>query len=169
MLAPTSPPAGWLLRSALGSRCRPRIGTTRRCLPAAIRACTGSSTAGALGAGREIFAAERFQLPAELVQVPTPPPCRRPLPGGGRHPPNSRLSRLPPQGLAAIGVAAPNATQAAALPLAAAGADVLVHAQTGSGKTLTFLLPLLARLAAGGRKTTRCATGRRLAPEAVVR
>ena len=51
------------------------------------------------------------------------------------------------QGLANIGVVAPNATQALALPAAATGDDVLVVSQTGSGKTLTFLLPLLVRLA----------------------
>ena len=45
------------------------------------------------------------------------------------------------------GVLAPFAIQARTLPDALAGRDVLGRAQTGSGKTLGFGLPLLARLA----------------------
>ena len=37
------------------------------------------------------------------------------------------------------------------MPDALAGRDVLGRGQTGSGKTLAFGLPMLARLAAGGR------------------
>ena len=47
-----------------------------------------------------------------------------------------------------LAVIAPNAVQAQSLPLAAAGRDVLIVAQTGSGKTLSFLLPILRRLRA---------------------
>ncbi len=44
------------------------------------------------------------------------------------------------------GYHAPTAIQAAALPPILAGADVLALAQTGSGKTAAFVLPLLQRL-----------------------
>src|ERR1039458_6604248 len=56
--------------------------------------------------------------------------------------------------LAEQGIDAPFAIQARALPDALAGRDVLGRAQTGSGKTLGFGLPLLARLAhpAGPRR-----------------
>jgi superfamily II DNA/RNA helicase len=44
------------------------------------------------------------------------------------------------------GYHAPTAVQAAALPPILAGADLLALAQTGSGKTAAFVLPLLQRL-----------------------
>jgi superfamily II DNA/RNA helicase len=47
-----------------------------------------------------------------------------------------------------LGYHAPTAIQAAALPPVLAGADVLALAQTGSGKTAAFALPLLQRLVA---------------------
>jgi superfamily II DNA/RNA helicase len=50
--------------------------------------------------------------------------------------------------LAAGGITAPLPIQAATLPDALAGRDVLGRAQTGSGKTYAFALPMLARLAA---------------------
>src|SRR2546423_3292144 len=50
--------------------------------------------------------------------------------------------------LAARGITTPTPIQAAALPDALAGRDVLGRGKTGSGKTYAFLLPLLARLAA---------------------
>ncbi|MBI1758352.1 MAG: DEAD/DEAH box helicase [Actinobacteria bacterium] len=53
------------------------------------------------------------------------------------------------QALARSGVRTPFPIQAAALPDALAGNDLLGKAATGSGKTLAFGLPLLARLAAG--------------------
>ena len=46
------------------------------------------------------------------------------------------------------GYHAPTAVQSAALPPALAGRDVLALAQTGSGKTAAFALPLLQRLVA---------------------
>eukprot|EP00964_Phaeocystis_antarctica_P147697 scaffold114356_cov64-Phaeocystis_antarctica.AAC.1 len=52
------------------------------------------------------------------------------------------------EGLTRLGVKTPNAVQAEAIPLAVSGRDVLVVSQTGSGKTLMFLLPILQRLAA---------------------
>jgi superfamily II DNA/RNA helicase len=47
------------------------------------------------------------------------------------------------------GITAPFPIQAATLPDALAGRDILGRAQTGSGKTLGFSLPLVARLADG--------------------
>ncbi|HWG26223.1 DEAD/DEAH box helicase [Actinospica sp.] len=54
--------------------------------------------------------------------------------------------------LAADGITTPFPIQAASLPDALAGRDVLGRGRTGSGKTLGFLLPLLTRLAATPRK-----------------
>ncbi|MDX6209269.1 MAG: hypothetical protein QOE24_1660 [Frankiales bacterium] len=53
--------------------------------------------------------------------------------------------------LARGGIEAPFAIQTRTLPDALAGRDVLGRAQTGSGKTLGFGLPMLARLAGGER------------------
>jgi superfamily II DNA/RNA helicase len=53
--------------------------------------------------------------------------------------------------LEADGIIAPFPIQAAALPDALAGRDLLCRGRTGSGKTLGFLLPTLARLAAQPR------------------
>jgi superfamily II DNA/RNA helicase len=49
------------------------------------------------------------------------------------------------------GIVTPFEIQAATVPDALAGRDVLGRGQTGSGKTLAFGLPLLARVAQGGR------------------
>ena len=51
--------------------------------------------------------------------------------------------------LAEDGITVPFPVQAAVLPDALAGADILGRAQTGSGKTLGFSIPLVARLAEG--------------------
>jgi superfamily II DNA/RNA helicase len=51
--------------------------------------------------------------------------------------------------LARAGITAPFPIQAAALPDALAGRDVLGRGRTGSGKTLAFSIPLAARLANG--------------------
>ena len=47
------------------------------------------------------------------------------------------------------GITVPFPVQAATLPDALAGVDILGRAQTGSGKTLGFCIPLVARLAGG--------------------
>ncbi|MBL8382196.1 MAG: DEAD/DEAH box helicase [Burkholderiales bacterium] len=49
--------------------------------------------------------------------------------------------------VAAAGYTEPTPVQAAAIPAALAGQDLLVSAQTGTGKTAAFMLPALARLA----------------------
>jgi superfamily II DNA/RNA helicase len=51
------------------------------------------------------------------------------------------------QALASRGISAPFPIQAAALPDALAGTDILGRGRTGSGKTLGFGIPLVARLA----------------------
>ncbi len=51
--------------------------------------------------------------------------------------------------LAATGITVPFPIQAATLPNALAGRDILGRGQTGSGKTLGFCIPLAARLADG--------------------
>ena len=51
--------------------------------------------------------------------------------------------------LAAAGIGAPFPIQAAVLPDALSGADILGRGRTGSGKTLGFCIPLVARLAGG--------------------
>jgi ATP-dependent RNA helicase RhlE len=48
--------------------------------------------------------------------------------------------------LAALNFITPTPVQAAAIPPALEGRDVLATAQTGTGKTLSFLLPLIERL-----------------------
>jgi ATP-dependent RNA helicase DeaD len=45
-----------------------------------------------------------------------------------------------------VGYEAPSPIQAATIPLLLAGKDVIGHAQTGTGKTAAFALPLVARL-----------------------
>lgn len=48
--------------------------------------------------------------------------------------------------LACAGFVKPTPVQAAAIPLGVEGKDVLATAQTGTGKTLAFLIPILERL-----------------------
>ena len=57
--------------------------------------------------------------------------------------------------LADQGITAPFPVQAATLPDALAGRDILGRAQTGSGKTLGFSLPLVTRLAGGSTQSAR--------------
>ena len=51
--------------------------------------------------------------------------------------------------LADAGITAPFPIQAATLPDALAGRDILGRGRTGSGKTLAFSIPLVAALADG--------------------
>ena len=72
--------------------------------------------------------------------------------------PNFDALGLGPASLRAVrelGFTVPTPVQAAAIPPALAGKDVLASAQTGTGKTAAFGLPLLERLAVLPRKKTR--------------
>src|SRR4051794_4710084 len=56
------------------------------------------------------------------------------------------LHRLLRQGIRELHYAAPTPVQAAAIPAILAGRDLIATAQTGTGKTAAFLLPILHRL-----------------------
>ena len=57
--------------------------------------------------------------------------------------------------LAALGALSPFPIQAATLPVSLSGRDVLGRGRTGSGKTIAFAVPLVARLAGGRRQPHR--------------
>ncbi|MDU0477656.1 DEAD/DEAH box helicase [Staphylococcus chromogenes] len=66
--------------------------------------------------------------------------------------------------LSAQGISAPFPIQSAAIPDALAGKDVLGRGPTGSGKTFTFGLPMLATLAKSGASKPGAPRGLVLAP-----
>ena len=59
------------------------------------------------------------------------------------------------KGIRELGFTRPTPIQAEAVPPALNGRDLLACAQTGSGKTIAFLLPVLHRLMDKPRRTTR--------------
>ena len=56
--------------------------------------------------------------------------------------------------LSSMGITKPFPIQSATLPDALEGRDILGRGRTGSGKTLAFALPIVTRLASGGRRRT---------------
>ena len=77
---------------------------------------------------------------------------RRARPADAAHGPTFASLGVPASLAAAVtaaGIDAPFPIQAAVLPDALAGADILGRGRTGSGKTLAFCIPLAARLAGG--------------------
>jgi ATP-dependent RNA helicase RhlE len=64
-------------------------------------------------------------------------------------------------GIASAGYVSPTLIQAQAIPVIMEGRDVMGLAQTGTGKTASFVLPLLNRLMQGSR---RCIRGLVIAP-----
>ncbi|HXN30624.1 MAG TPA: DEAD/DEAH box helicase, partial [Polyangiaceae bacterium] len=129
---------------------------------------------------RRPFAAKRSQSPFASNRT-EPGSKHRPRPGeaGGAPPPVAaaapRVSDVPfdPEVVAAspftgLGLSAPlvravlderytkpSPVQAEVVPLVLAGRDVLACAQTGTGKTAAFVLPILQRLAAEGPPSRR--------------
>jgi ATP-dependent RNA helicase RhlE len=65
-----------------------------------------------------------------------------------------KLSRALEQQLSDANFITPTPVQAAAIPPALEGRDVLATAQTGTGKTLSFLIPLVERMPSGAKGTT---------------
>jgi len=63
------------------------------------------------------------------------------------------------------GYTVPTPIQRRAIPAVLAGGDVLAGAQTGTGKTAGFVLPMLQRLSAGA---SRAANGARKSPRALI-
>jgi ATP-dependent RNA helicase RhlE len=59
---------------------------------------------------------------------------------------NMAISAYTKERLAAAGFSIPTPVQAAAIPKALEGKDVLATAQTGTGKTLAFLIPMIEQL-----------------------
>ncbi len=66
----------------------------------------------------------------------------------GIHPALVRNTRL-------LGYLQPTPIQAQAIPAVQAGRDLIATAQTGTGKTAAFLLPVMHRLLEGARNTPR--------------
>src|SRR3990170_4799647 len=57
-----------------------------------------------------------------------------------------QISAYTKERLTEAGFSVPTPVQAAAIPQALAGKDVLATAQTGTGKTLAFLVPIMEQL-----------------------
>lgn len=57
------------------------------------------------------------------------------------------------------GFSSPTPVQAAAIPAALQGKDIVARARTGSGKTLSYLLPALQRIVVGGGSSGNSGSG----------
>ncbi|KAA8893052.1 P-loop containing nucleoside triphosphate hydrolase protein, partial [Sphaerosporella brunnea] len=84
---------------------------------------------------------------------------------------NMNLSRPILRGLANVGFTTPTPTQQKAIPVALSGKDVVGGAQTGSGKTAAFIVPILERLLYRPKKvpTTRLTRVLILCPRVAVK
>ncbi len=103
-----------------------------------MRAASWQSTASVLAV---LYASPRLSpVRASLPPRGTRDATQRRTPAAA--PPPALLSTLAD----AMNVDELNPLQKASFPLAASGVDYVVHAETGSGKTLTFALPLVASL-----------------------
>ena len=65
------------------------------------------------------------------------------------------LSPYTQERLSSLKFSVPTPVQAAAIPQALAGKDVLATAQTGTGKTLAFLIPVIERLLHAGKPSDK--------------
>src|SRR6201982_1000556 len=64
--------------------------------------------------------------------------------------------QIPPavlQGVADVGYESPSAIQAATIPALMAGSDVVGLAQTGTGKTAAFAIPILSKIDTSSKAT----------------
>src|SRR6202049_3155036 len=64
------------------------------------------------------------------------------------------LSPYTQERLSSLNFSIPTPVQGAAIPQALAGKDVLATAQTGTGKTLAFLIPIIERLLQTGKSVS---------------
>jgi ATP-dependent RNA helicase DDX10/DBP4 len=84
---------------------------------------------------------------AWIENAPPPGTLVKTSPSGTVRPfQDMHLSTQTKEGLSLAGMIVPTEIQAAAIPHALAGRDILGAAKTGSGKTLAFVLPLLEKL-----------------------
>src|SRR5690606_13483486 len=95
---------------------------------------------------RAVSPARRCPMPEVPMSSPVPGPTpadRDPAPAGF-----AALALRPEvqQALADVGYASPSPIQAATIPPLLEGRDVLGQAQTGTGKTAAFALPILSRI-----------------------
>eukprot|EP00092_Neocalanus_flemingeri_P012470 GFUD01013443.1.p1 GENE.GFUD01013443.1~~GFUD01013443.1.p1 ORF type:complete len:451 (-),score=91.63 GFUD01013443.1:56-1408(-) len=77
------------------------------------------------------------------------------------------LSQLLVSNISRAGYTTPTPVQKYALPIVMAGRDLMACAQTGSGKTAAFLLPIISKFIET-RADGRASEGGRVAPQAVV-
>ena len=140
--------------------CHPRhlaVRRSRRARGPAVPAAAAPVPPAAARAGR---------TPTPLAARRRPPRCCGPCPTRAcrRSPSSACPSPIVARARPAHGFTEPFPIQAATLPDALAGRDLLGRGQTGSGKTLAFGLAMLSRLA-GGRARPRQPRGLVLVPD----
>ncbi|KAG8462562.1 hypothetical protein KFE25_010387 [Diacronema lutheri] len=105
--------------------------------PVLLALLAASPAAAVIPSGRPARARSRRAAPLATAHAPLPSGL------GASLPMPAALSAA----LLARGIRAPTPIQSAAFSRVAGGESVVLHAETGSGKSLAFLLPLLLRLA----------------------